>query len=267
MIVIVEGPDGAGKSTVAENLDGFETIHFGPVTDPYYEYREALKYATGRDVVFDRIWPSEVVYGETLRDGSRLSECHLRLLRRRALSQGVVIIKCLPPEGAVVSNVRDSKQMDGVKSFVNKIYDGYVAYNTPLPVMTHDYTSRVVPDEDEVRGFATPTTDLRGKGCAREGTVMMVHDSPVIHDSFWFADHLTQTQYNERDLFWVHVDNFTDEHVEQIQPEAIKALGQKPLKRFMGSDVKHRFQAFNDPFREAYPDETPQIIKHCTIRV
>jgi len=263
MIVIVEGPDGAGKSTVAENLDGFETIHFGPVTDPYYEYREALKYAVGRDVVFDRIWPSEVVYGEALRDGSRLKEPHLRLLRRQALSEGVVFIKCRPPENVVVANVEESKQMSGVKPFVNKIYDGYASYKTPLPVITYDYTSRTVPDEDEVRGFATSITDLRGKGCAREGNVMMIHDNPVIHDSFWFANHLMQTQYSERDLFWVHVDNFTDEHVEQIQPKSIKTLGQRAFKRLRELNIRSRFQSFNGPLREAYPDDTPQIIRHC----
>lgn len=265
MIVIVEGPDGSGKSTAAENLEGFETVHFGPVDDPFREYMDALKAARGRDVVFDRIWPSEVVYGDVLRDGSRLDEGHLRILRREALSQGVVMVKCLPPEGAVIQNVEGSEQMDGVDWNVSDIYDAYVEYQTPFPTITYDYTSRVSPDEAEVRSFATETTDLPGRGCARPDNVLFVHENMILYKSLWFAREMADTQYSERDLYWVHIDKFTDEHLEQLDPRAVKAIEQKPLKFFMGPDNDYWFQGFPAPFEQSYPDEKPQIVKHCTI--
>lgn len=155
MIVIVEGPDGSGKSTFAESLAKFETVHFGPVEDPFEEYRQALRASRGRDVVFDRIWPSEIVYGNVLRGGNRLTDDELEALRSEAAGQGAVVVKCLPRFDAVIQNAAETEQMEGVdRESLDAIYKAYRSYSTPLPSITYDYTSREAPDEDELRELA-----------------------------------------------------------------------------------------------------------------
>lgn len=81
MFIIVEGPDGAGKSTLIEKLEKqfnntnsvCEKLHFGVPEDPskYYDiYTAAItqQYNNCVDVtIFDRCWYSDRVYGPVMR--------------------------------------------------------------------------------------------------------------------------------------------------------------------------------------------------------
>lgn len=78
-LFIVEGPDCAGKTTLAKHLavqkeavyihaSGAKYLH--EVMQDYHESLLAIAVANlamGRNVVMDRFWPSEVVYGQALR--------------------------------------------------------------------------------------------------------------------------------------------------------------------------------------------------------
>lgn len=87
-IIIVEGPDNTGKSTLAKKIAKYFNMPYWHMTsgpglqekDAMALYqRDALKNAyhaveTANGIVFDRHWVSDHVYGNVLRDGPALPE-------------------------------------------------------------------------------------------------------------------------------------------------------------------------------------------------
>jgi hypothetical protein len=104
--LIVEGPDGSGKSKLIEyfGLTRVHTLAFveeqiGPVE--FYSQRiGGAKVGTG----FDRLWLSELVYGPVLRSRSAVSVEQARMLKNRF--PGVPVIVCLPPFEVTLRNTR-----------------------------------------------------------------------------------------------------------------------------------------------------------------
>lgn len=78
MILLIEGPDGTGKTTLSQVFQdkyGFDYIHLGPQADIEETYKnliETLK-NTYKDVVIDRAILSNDVYSEVY-GGQKLSE-------------------------------------------------------------------------------------------------------------------------------------------------------------------------------------------------
>jgi hypothetical protein len=78
-IIIVDGPDGTGKSTLCAELEthGFKSMHltyrWKDRMDLYHwsAMNWAIKQARRTPVVLDRWWPSEEVYAEVYRGGSK----------------------------------------------------------------------------------------------------------------------------------------------------------------------------------------------------
>lgn len=106
MIIILEGPDGAGKTTLAKQLCaryGVRYEHEGPppnasARDVLRHYGLKLDEARRRNdhVVFDRLWVGERIYGPILR-GANLLENTGPILRRLTLAVGARHVLCLPP--------------------------------------------------------------------------------------------------------------------------------------------------------------------------
>lgn len=103
MIYIIDGPDGAGKSTLAQQIHlaspGSEILHFGaPQTkeeaNNYWQvYLNALNKATDHTLIFDRSWYSDMVYGPIMRGRQELTDPHRQCLEHavRSLGGGLVI--------------------------------------------------------------------------------------------------------------------------------------------------------------------------------
>ena len=75
MVVLVEGPDGSGKTTLCNvfiNKYGFTYIHLGPQVDIEETYKNLISQLKG-DVVIDRAILSNEVYSEVY-GGTRLSD-------------------------------------------------------------------------------------------------------------------------------------------------------------------------------------------------
>lgn len=77
-VFVLEGPDGGGKTTLAKTLQAKLGAHYlhstykfkGKMAAYHYaQLRKALRLAQTKPVVLDRWWPSEIVYGNTYRDG------------------------------------------------------------------------------------------------------------------------------------------------------------------------------------------------------
>ena len=99
--IILEGPDGAGKTTLATRLCtyGYAYRHEGPPpmgTTALRHYAGILA-RLERPTLLDRFHLGELVYGPLLRGRSGLSEEGLRLLRRVLHGLGIRVVLCLPP--------------------------------------------------------------------------------------------------------------------------------------------------------------------------
>ena len=93
-LTIVEGVDGAGKSTLIDRLNKTESIHCGPLKrNPLDEYIMSLShYDGGQDIVCDRLHVGELVYGPIYRGESKLTEQMRRYVEMFLESRGAVKI-------------------------------------------------------------------------------------------------------------------------------------------------------------------------------
>ena len=156
-LVIFEGVDGAGKTTLAKhvaNVLDADLIHHGPYQDitggvdlaEIYE-KSTLNAVYGlRNVILDRSWISEEVYGAVYRDGAnRLAHIAQTIERRLVFSYdlSVVVVFCVPLLSRVIVNLsmRD-EAFDPTK--IREVYNAYLRHDelTDLPRI------RVDPFED-----------------------------------------------------------------------------------------------------------------------
>ena len=96
MNIIIEGPDGAGKSTLANQLASalnLEIVHFvAPVDDSsqFEMYRNFM--IDARNVILDRAWYSDMVYGPIYRGKAEIRADLMRELERGC--EDTILIYC-----------------------------------------------------------------------------------------------------------------------------------------------------------------------------
>lgn len=156
-MIIVEGPDGSGKSSLIRRLseDLGLRVHErasdsikGPKGDmSVWAYRDV---STQRDhhlvEVYDRHpLVSQYIYGpiarEYLEPNMQSTTMHLAI---RMLAKQCLMIFCLPPIDVVKANVAEAEQMAGVEENIARIYHMYCSMRMFWPnaanLMTFDYT-------------------------------------------------------------------------------------------------------------------------------
>ncbi len=104
-IIILEGPDGTGKTTLAQRLvkdHGATYIHQGWSKGVDWglrhlaTMRRAARLASlGKPVVVDRLWLSGEIYGSVFR-GKSDDRDYARLIQRIGLTHGALTVLCLP---------------------------------------------------------------------------------------------------------------------------------------------------------------------------
>lgn len=101
-IVVLEGPDGAGKTTLANHLVdtyGARYVHGRVFNDCWKSHtamlRLACRWSSEGLVVLDRHWPSEAIYGTTFRGNSQYSP-NERSIERVLLKHAALYVMVLP---------------------------------------------------------------------------------------------------------------------------------------------------------------------------
>ena len=153
-MIIVEGPDGAGKTTLVQELASEIGLKIGEratkdrsrlyeVTrrDTYTALSKAVK-ANKKPQIWDRLFFSEMVYAPIV--GGRDVEFSAKeqtFVKRVLIALECPIIMCRPPLETVEKNVLDSEQMGGVAENVRGIYNAYGSVAEGMPFITwYDYT-------------------------------------------------------------------------------------------------------------------------------
>lgn len=163
-VLILEGPDCSGKSTLAKQLatfNGFEYRHLGrpkPNEDVFRTYTlelwRALK--SPNPVVFDRLYLGETIYGPVMRGGSLLSPLQRLLIERLMAANDVKQVVCLPNFEVCRDKWRERLGQEYVQlePQLKKIWDGY---SRVLSWPQYDYTRQ---DPDFVARVLMPRPTL-----------------------------------------------------------------------------------------------------------
>lgn len=128
MPIIIEGPDGAGKSTLAKSLAGALDMNILKMTanggQSTLEYEQKL---ACNGVIIDRCWVSEHVYSDLFGREPRISEGDAEALTQFCGLVGIPIIVLLPPLRVVTSrlNERGDEYADVVCPNIAEIYRRY----------------------------------------------------------------------------------------------------------------------------------------------
>lgn len=151
MIIILEGPDGSGKSTLAEKLHkqtGYQLLHrTQPKTEEdkkrmMDEYVQVLK--AGKNVIMDRAWYSEMVYGPVMRDASVITYPQMYELEKLATKYGAIVIHCTASESTLWKRcLRRGEDYITKRETFHELFVGYnqLMYEVPhlIPVVTYEY--------------------------------------------------------------------------------------------------------------------------------
>ena len=151
MIIIIEGPDGSGKTTLAEKMHkqtGYKLLHRSyPKTEEdkermMAEYMQVIK--SGVNCIFDRSWYSEMVYGPVMRNDSIISYPQMYTLERELTKRGAIVIYC----GGMISNMwarckeRGEDYVVDIQKYSQICHDfETLMYDVPhlVPVVTYEY--------------------------------------------------------------------------------------------------------------------------------
>lgn len=128
MPIIIEGPDGAGKSTLAKSLAGALDMNILKMTaNGGQSVPEYLQKLACDGVIIDRCWVSEQVYSDLFDREPRIDNDDAEALTELCEHTGIPIIVLLPPLHVVISrlNERGDEYADVVCPNIVEIYKRY----------------------------------------------------------------------------------------------------------------------------------------------
>ena len=151
MPIIIEGPDGAGKSTLAKSLAGALDMNILKMTaNGGQSVPEYLQKLACDGVIIDRCWVSEQVYSDLFGREPRIGNNDAEALSEFCVRNGIPIIVLLPPLHVVISrlNERGDEYADVVCPNIVEIYKRYQkwaeAHDAAIVLEDNDPTTAVV---------------------------------------------------------------------------------------------------------------------------
>jgi hypothetical protein len=260
-LIILEGPDGGGKSTLAKVLERELVDDYGPVTvehhGPYkgeatiwhrYLFSMLPAYANLATVVLDRAWQAEPIYGAVYRNGAnRIESWQRRMLERVALGCGAVLVWCLPSFYAcrkAYLTRRAAEMLDTPKQ-LKAVYDLYAgSLSALIPAVRFDYRKPGATKLllEWLAAFERETANTGpGIGAWRPGrSILLIGERfggsgagrwhfPFVSlrrsgCSAWFAEQLEAGGVGEQLLYWVDAYASGARDEDQLDPGFLDRL-------------------------------------------
>lgn len=98
MIIVLEGPDASGKTTLgkalAEEVDGVYIHASAPKRHPLVEYTATLEGLRPEHIVLDRWHIGEMIYGPKYRGSSGLSRTQFDAVEEYLAGNGALLVHC-----------------------------------------------------------------------------------------------------------------------------------------------------------------------------
>lgn len=227
-MLILEGPDCSGKSTLASELSKY---YNAPITHYTCHHRmgmleHAVQGKPGTDEIVDRFHHSEVPYSLYHRQTDP-DYIGIAMINRALLARKAITILCLPPWKEVKKQWYKRKKDELIQSetILRHIYKWYAAIRSDgVPQILYDYTVednlRYVTERIEALINARPSSNIiKGEPCGRfySAKVLLVGESVgnVIQQEVpftgikasgpWLTQLLLNADIHEGDLAWINV--------------------------------------------------------------
>jgi thymidylate kinase len=166
-LVIIEGPDGAGKTTLMHKLvehcarkgttivehHGYEATK--ELNDDqlfkYYLKQLASPLMEQSVTILDRCWISEVIYGQAYRNTSRISHERMRILDQIAKTVNGIFVHCSAPYDVCSKNLnarrKESWENNEKHHEVWRKYYYWSCVGSLVPMISYDFTCDCGPIE------------------------------------------------------------------------------------------------------------------------
>lgn len=110
-MLIIEGLDGSGKTTLVNNLlnYGWQSLQPSNISDSFQRYQSLLSKSSDKSVM-DRSFISEMVYGQVLSNRTKLTEHeYYELLKLYSMYNSKIIYLCAPKNVLLMRRNNDEK--------------------------------------------------------------------------------------------------------------------------------------------------------------
>lgn len=294
-VYIVEGPDGGGKSTLVQTLhDRLKSLgravkiaHHGPYLEEarigwhyFHSMRDSL--IRGVDVIFDRCWLSEPIYGKVMRHGlDRISGAEKRMLDRAALTCDGVIILCATEKERMLTTWESRKggEYPDARSKISAIIDAYAQLpnaSRALPLIAFDYAKKSFEDlwaeleyfrDDErllpapLAGFAHASILILGDRANHDSFTRPFFSFLESGCSWWLADQLNVTKTTPEELIPEQKLLWANAYDAEGEPNMVIARYANNIDHvFLLGDEAKRW--YNDHWPKPFLDTTVHKHKH-----
>ena len=266
-LIILEGPDGAGKTTLAKILTevlGAHYVHFGPLPKVRYGlarlYVEAMLRALWGDtpVVMDRCWLSEPIYGQVFRQNEDRVGLKRRLLERLAMRCEVLVIQCTTNNAVMETNFLSGRPeyLANVEQH-RQVVNLYTKMTTSLPVLKYDYQHDFTGSwHESIKMMSPHRITIRSAGNITSRVLLVgdrftdiVDDVPLYQWPFgslrnngcslWLANKLEKANIPENSLCWINQNDDLETFFTAHKFDHIFALGEMADNRLNELGIIH----------------------------
>lgn len=291
-LIILEGPDGGGKSTLAKSLAADHdamVVHCGPFKQVAAGnlarlYVEAMMPAVlgYQTVIMDRCWLSEEPYGLAYRNGAdRLGPDARRMLERLALRCSVAVLNCLPDFEDVEKSFigrKGGEYLDNLDQ-LRMVYEWYsdLKNHTCLPVTPANYkkytrivrTSKLQGVSANVRsaGNINAPILLVGDKFGEVKSQDSLYQWPFASFSgsgcsLWLTAQLREAEISERDLCWINSDQPLQAIGQLAQNKFVVTLGLEAKQRLANAGIQIHASVDHPQAHKRFKSSEPYPLIH-----